>query len=171
METARMAPNREFETRDTDTAGRTALVVVGMQRARLAGPDTESNIRLVNGLLDWARREGLQIVFVQHCAPAGHPCEKGADGWRLFDGAQPRFPDWVIEKHQFSIFDGTNLEAQLKAVGITKLLLTGPASDDDVAVSAVAAATMGFTAELADRLPAMSGAHAGNPAVETVACG
>ncbi len=167
-----MAPNRDFETRDNNTAGHTALVVIGMQRARLAGPDTESNIRVVTGLIDRARRDGTQIVFVQHCAPAGHPCEKGAEGWKLFDGAQPRFPDWVVDKHQFSIFDGTHLAAQLKAVGITKLLLTGRASDDDVAVSAVAAAALGFTAELAEALPseAAIAGHAHNPAAETAGC-
>ncbi|HVZ29958.1 MAG TPA: isochorismatase family protein [Asticcacaulis sp.] len=153
-----MAPNRDFETRDDnaghDAEGRAALVVIGMQRARLAGPDTESNIRLVTGLLDRARKDGTQIVFVQHSGPSGSPYERGADGWRLFDGAQPRFPDWVVEKQQFSIFDGTHLAAQLKAVGITHLLLTGRASDDDVAVSAVAAAALGFKAELAEALPA-----------------
>lgn len=135
-----------------DPTDRTALVVIGMQRARLTTPDAEANVRHVAAMVDSARRAGTQVVFVQHCAPAGQPGEKNSDGWRMIDGLRPQFPDWVIEKTQFSIFDGTNLAAQLQAVGIGRLILTGPAQADDVGVSCAAATALGFRADMAEDL-------------------
>jgi nicotinamidase-related amidase len=141
-----------IQTSGNDVPVRTALVVVGMQRARLSGPDAEAATRQVAALVDKTRREGTQVVFVMHNAPAGQPGEPNGDGWRMAEGLRPQFPDWVIEKSQFSIFDGTNLAAQLQAVGIGRLILTGPAQADDVGVSCAAATALGFKAHLAEDL-------------------
>jgi nicotinamidase-related amidase len=135
-----------------ESSGRTALVVIGMQRARLTTPDADACVRQVAAMVDKARHGGTQVIFVQHCAPAGQPGDKGSDGWRMAESLRPQFPDWVIEKTQFSIFDGTNLAAQLQAVGIGRLVLTGPAQADDVGVSCAAATALGFRADLAETL-------------------
>ena len=47
---------------------------------------------------------------------AGDGLEHGSDGWRLIAALRPQFPDWVVDKMGASIFAGTNLAAQLKAV-------------------------------------------------------
>jgi nicotinamidase-related amidase len=62
---------------------------------------------------------------------------------------RPQFPDWVIDKTGASIFDGTNLAAQLKAVGIRRLILAGASTDDGIAASCREAMARGFEVVLA----------------------
>lgn len=81
------------------SSNRQALLVVG---ALLQGT-------LVAGLVEAARAEGTQVVFV------------GA-----VDGVTPRFPDWVIAAPAAEPFAGSNLAAQLRAVGIGRLQVAGP---------------------------------------------
>lgn len=69
-------------------------------------------------LVETARTEGRQVVFA------------GAA-----ENVTPRFPDWVIEVEGADPFDGTNLAAQLRAVGIAHVHIIGP----DAAVAAAQA--------------------------------
>jgi len=129
---------------------RSALVVVDMQNAMFHGAakphDADFVVRRVCALIDRARREEAQIVFVQH---AGEGCAHGSDGWRLIAALRPQFPDWVIDKTGASIFGGTNLAAQLKAVGIKRLILAGASADDGIAASCREAMALGFEVVLA----------------------
>ena len=134
------------ETPDT----RSALVVVDMQNAMFHGAakphDGDFVVRRICALVDRARREGAQIVFVQH---AGEDRVHGSDGWRLIAALRPQFPDWVVDKLGASIFAGTNLAAQLKAVGIRRLIVAGVSTDDGIATSCREAADRGFEVVLA----------------------
>ncbi len=127
-----------------------ALIVIDMQRALFAAHqrphDADFVIRRVCALIDRARRDDVQIVFVQNVSDA-HP--RGSAGWRLLTPLEPRFPDWVIDKTRPSIFDGTNLSAQLKAVGISRLILAGAGTDTGIDSSCRAAADLGFEVVLA----------------------
>jgi len=129
---------------------RSALVVIDMQNAMFHGKsqphDADFVVRRVCALVDRARREGAQIVFVQH---AGEGLEHGSDAWRLIAALRPQFPDWVVDKMGASIFAGTNLAAQLKAVGIKRLILAGASTDDGIAQSCREAAERGFDVVLA----------------------
>ncbi len=134
------------ETQDT----RSALVVVDMQNAMFHGTakphDGDFVVRRICALVDRARREGAQIVFVQH---AGDDRAHGSEGWRLIAALRPQFPDWVVDKMGASIFAGTNLAAQLKAVGIRRLIVAGVSTDDGIAASCREAAERGFEVVLA----------------------
>ncbi len=129
---------------------RSALIVVDMQNAMFHGAakphDADFVVRRVCALIDRARREGAQIVFIQH---AGDGLAHGSDGWRLITALRPQFPDWVVDKTGASIFDGTNLAAQLKAVGIKRLIVAGASTDDGIATSCHEAAGRGFEVVLA----------------------
>ena len=97
------------------SSNRHALIVMG---ALLHGP-------LLAELVETARSDGSQVVFV------------GAS-----DSVTPRFPDWVIDARE-ELFHGTNLAAQLRAVGIARLSIAGPES------AILAARNLGFEAETA----------------------
>ena len=129
---------------------RSAFIVVDMQNAMFHGAhaphDGDFVVRRVCALVERARREEVQIVFVQH---AGDGCAHGSDGWRLISALRPQFPDWVIDKLGASIFSGTNLGAQLKAVGIKRLILAGASTDDGIAASCREAVERGFEVVLA----------------------
>ncbi|MBW8880039.1 MAG: hypothetical protein JF615_01065, partial [Asticcacaulis sp.] len=81
------------------SSNRQALLIAG---ALLQGP-------LLSGLVEAARAEGTQVVFVG-----------------TVDGVTPRFPDWVITASASEPFSGSNLAAQLRAVGISRLQVAGP---------------------------------------------
>ena len=127
-----------------------ALIVIDMQRALFAAHqrphDADFVIRRVCALIDRARRDAVQIVFVQTVSDA---FPHGSEGWRLLAPFEPRFPDWVIDKARPSIFQGTNLSAQLKAVGISRLILAGAGTDTGIDSSCRAAADLGFEVVLA----------------------
>ena len=136
---------------------RSALIVVDMQNAMFHGAakphDGDFVVRRICALIDRARREGAQIVFVQH---AGQDMAHGSDGWRLITALRPQFPDWVVDKTGASIFEGTNLAAQLKAVGIRRLIVAGAATDDGIATSCREAVERGFDVVLAADAHTMS---------------
>ncbi len=96
------------------SSNRHALLIAG---ALLQGP-------FLAGLVETARAEGTQVVFVGDV-----------------DGVTPRFPDWVISAPDHEPFQDSNLAAQLRAVGIGRLTVAG--STEVVA----AAKALGFEAE------------------------
>ncbi|MGZ3304825.1 MAG: isochorismatase family protein [Asticcacaulis sp.] len=136
---------------------RTAVIVIDVQNAMFettfeaigAAHDAPFVVRRICALIDRARREEAQIVFVQHDGGPGSPREHGSEGWRLITAMRPQFPDWVVEKAGPSIFAGTNLAAQLKAVGIRRLILAGVSSDGCIEASCHEAAERGFEVVLA----------------------
>ncbi|ESQ90935.1 hypothetical protein ABAC460_07610 [Asticcacaulis sp. AC460] len=99
------------------SSNRHALIVIG---ALLPGA-------AVVEMVETARAEGTQVVFV------------GAA-----DGVTPRFPDWVIDNGEGDLFVGTNLAAQLRAVGVARLSVAG---SDSVLAQAQA---LGFDAQTAE---------------------
>lgn len=115
-----------------------ALVVIDRSR------DDAFAVRRICAQVDKARRENIQIVFVREAARS--------DGWGLVDALNPRFPDWVVARHDRDIFAGANLAAQLRAVGIGRLVLAG--DDACIEASQTAAREMGF--EVAEELPEMA---------------
>ena len=124
---------------------KSALVVIDMQRALLQTParaqDDDFAVRRACAIIDRARREGVQIIFVQHGEETG--------GWRLIDAQRPRFPDWVIVAAPGCLFEGSNLAAQLKAVGISRLILAGAKADSCLDGSRQEAEARGFSVVVA----------------------
>lgn len=98
------------------SSNRHALIVVG---ALLPGT-------AVVEMVETARAEGTQVVFVGEAS-----------------GVTPRFPDWVIDNTGNDLFAGTNLAAQLRAVGVARLSVAG---SDSVVAEAQA---LGFEAQIA----------------------
>jgi nicotinamidase-related amidase len=118
--------------------GKFALIVI--DRAR----DDAFAVRRVCAAVDRARREKTQIVFVREAAHG--------DGWGLVDALNPRFPDWVVARHDRDIFAGGNLAAQLRAVGIGKLVLAG--DEACLEASQKTAQDLGF--EVSEELPELA---------------
>ena len=126
------------------------LVVIGMQRAAFSAGDATADfaVRRACSLIDRARRDGVQIVFVQQARGHG-PLAHGSDGWRLIDLVQPTFPDWVVQAARDDIFADTNLCAQLQAIGIERLMFTG-LDADSVEASQQSASALGFDVVMGD---------------------
>ena len=125
------------------------LVVIGLQRAAFHAGNAAVDfaVRRACSLIDRARREAVQIVFIQQAHGHG-PFAHGSDGWRLIDQVQPTFPDWVVQACEGDIFANTNLRAQLQAIGVGRLVFTG-LDADSIAASSQSAKALGFDTVLA----------------------
>jgi ureidoacrylate peracid hydrolase len=137
--------------------GHSAVVVVDMQNDFCAEggylhnnlkPDMSGNGPLagrITGLVDAARDAGAMVVWIkanyeprylsgQALAKLGEKgiqaicCEGGTWGWDLFEMSAAD-DEWVIEKHTYSGFAGTELDRVLRFRGIRTLVMTGVATN------------------------------------------
>ncbi|MCW2238132.1 cysteine hydrolase family protein [Azospirillum canadense] len=130
-----------------------ALVVIDMQRALYSGPakphEGDAILERVKALIARARAGKTLVVFIQHCSPAGTPCETGSKGWELVDGIAPGDGELLIQKTRPSIFFGTPLEQHLRDARVGRLILAGMKTEYCIDTSCRAAADLGFRVVLA----------------------
>jgi len=138
---------------ETLNPAHTAVVVVDMQNDFCAengyvhknlGVDMGSNFPLAQRIMDLvgaARRAHAMVVWIkanyEHRYLSGQAlaklqqkqissicCEGGTWGWDFFEvEAEPG--EWVIEKHTYSGFHGTELDRVLRFKGVRTLVMTG----------------------------------------------
>lgn len=137
----------------------TALLVIDLQRGAFDGvrcPPVDSADALIAAacnLVDAARAGGVPVVWVQHGEGAGAPFEEGSPHWALHEALEPAPGEPCIAKRESSAFAGTDLEARLRELGITRLVLCGLQSEFCVSNTARSALALGYEVRLA------SGAH------------
>lgn len=131
----------------------TALIIIDMQndfchengacgRAGIVDiPAFQACVRPIHDLTGQARASGVPVIFVQMTLDAGttslawevqhtangNPLrivEKGSWGTELY-GLEPKEGDYVVEKHRYSAFIGTNLDLMLRSLGCRSVVLTG----------------------------------------------
>lgn len=106
-------------------------------------PDAER--RIADLLAAW-RAAGRPVVHVQHLSlEPRSPLREDAPGHAFKPEAQPLASEPVFRKHVNSAFIGTDLEAYLRARGITELVMAGITTDHCVSTTARMAANLGFT--------------------------
>lgn len=132
-----------------------ALVVVDLQRGfddpcwgARNNPEAETNgLRI---LQHW-RGTGRPVVIVRHDSTDAHsPLRPELPGNRLKPGFEPCPEDIFIIKRGISAFIGTDLEARLRAAGITHLTVFGLTTDQCVSTLVRMAANLGFHVTLVE---------------------
>jgi nicotinamidase-related amidase len=159
-----------FETALRLQPGKTALVVVDMQRGFLDPgeamevPPARDIIPQIRTLLDLFREKRLPVLFTEFTyseraallvgelhpehrkaapgAPRGFgvpssSCLEGEANLRVVPALQPRPDELVVTKFHYDGFNGTPLDAALRARGVTHLVLTGTMTDICVLATAV----------------------------------
>ncbi len=133
----------------------TALLIIDVQDAfneRLAlghkrnNPDAEANIARI---LAHFRQNSLPIFHIHHASTEPDSLfapEKS--GFAVQDIAKPKAGEAVIVKTVNSSFIGTSLEADLRAQGLTRLVITGATSNHCVETTTRMAGNLGFDAHL-----------------------
>ncbi|MCY0851243.1 MAG: cysteine hydrolase [Thermoplasma acidophilum] len=126
-----------------------ALVVVDMVNefihGRLATPEAMKTVGPARKVIETFRRSGLPVVYVNDSHYPDDPeiriwgrhSMKGDDGSEVIDEIRPSAGDYVLEKHAYSGFYGTNLDMILRAHGIDTVVLIG--LDADICVRHTAA--------------------------------
>jgi nicotinamidase-related amidase len=123
----------------------TALLIIDMQVTlfRKATPrfDSEAVIQRINALADTVRSVGGTVIFIQHEGPGLEP---GSEGWEILPSLVHASEDLTISKQACDAFYETNLADSLKQWGITKLIITGCATDFCVDTTIRAAASRDY---------------------------
>jgi nicotinamidase-related amidase len=131
------------------TAKKTALIVVDFQYEYFDGkmkiPDGLKALKEAKKLVDFAHKKGMTVVFVRHEGPADGPLfAKGSHFADFHKDLSPANGDLVITKATPSSFVGTDLDAQLKKLGISDLIVTGLMTHMCVSSTARDAVPLGY---------------------------
>ncbi|WP_370415500.1 cysteine hydrolase family protein [Streptomyces fradiae] len=104
-----------------------ALLVIDMQNALAAiAHRADETVAVIAGLRARARAAGVPVITVQH---RGGDLEPGTEGWRIVPELAPADGETVIAKTSADSFLDTGLDAALRALGTTELLVTGFATE------------------------------------------
>lgn len=106
-----------------------ALIMVDCQNTYRRGvmqlTGVEPALLEAQRLLDMARDLKTPIFHIQHDAGSGSPYDINADIGAIAAEVAPRAGEPVIVKHYPNSFVQTELDAQLKALGVEKVILAG----------------------------------------------
>ena len=101
-------------------------------------PATRRAADAIRQLRESADRCGVPVVYVndnfgqwhsERSRLIGHVMRDGSSGHDLVERLEPRENDYFVIKPQFSGFYSTNLPVLLPKLGVTRLILTGVATD------------------------------------------
>ena len=127
----------------------TALILVDFQKGfndpmwgHRNNPDAEKR---AEELLDYWREKEWPVYIVRHDSSVPmSPLNPANGGNELLDWAQPMPGEKLITKNVNSAFIDTELENELRAIGVTRVVLAGATSDHCVSTTARMAANLGF---------------------------
>jgi nicotinamidase-related amidase len=138
---------------------KTALVVIDLQKGIIALPTLHPAAEIVSrssALAKAFRAHGLPVVLVNVDGGAPGRTEQPRmggpfpDGWTDLVPELDRQPnDIVLTKRTWGAFASTDLERQLKARGVTQVVITGVATATGVEATARQAYEAGFNVTLA----------------------
>jgi nicotinamidase-related amidase len=129
-----------------------AVLVIDMQEGMAdrirAGrvPVNPNATDLIATLLADARARGLPVIHVHHDDPdPASPFRKGEPGAAPMPCAVPLAAETVLWKHASSAFAGTGLDAHLRGLGVTELVVVGAVAAFCVTSTVRMASDLGYT--------------------------
>jgi len=108
------------------------LLVIDMQVGLFAGAsryDADGVVRRANDLAHAVRAKGGAVIFVQHDGAEKTGLEPQTPGWEVLPALDRRPTDLVVRKTACDSFYRSGLDAILRERKITRLLVTGCATD------------------------------------------
>jgi nicotinamidase-related amidase len=125
---------------------RTALLVIDVQKGVVAqAHQRDAVIANIGTLVDKARAEGVEVVWVQH---SDAHLVKGGEAWEYVPQLRPAQSEPLIAKLFGDSFEATDLEAVLRAAGVGHLIVTGAESDACIRSTIHGAFTRGYDVTL-----------------------
>lgn len=126
----------------------TGLLVIDLQRGMFTSADKPHDgdgvLARVATLLDRARSRRIPVLHVQHDGGPGDPLAKPEAGWEIHPDVAPRPHEPVFDKSRCSAFPGTDLDAQLKRLGVTRLVIAGMQTEYCIDTNCRAAFDLGY---------------------------
>lgn len=138
---------------------KTALIIIDLQKGivpLLAAETRDGVIERAVSLAKAFRRHDLPVVLVNVAGVAPGRTEQPRpqldlpEGWTdLIPELDRRLQDHVVTKHTRGAFTKTDLEAHLRGLGVTQVVIVGVATSSGVEITAHQAYELGFNVTLA----------------------
>ena len=129
------------------------LVIIDAQNeyldGKLALPGIVPAMSALSWLLAKAREAGAPVVHVQHKGRAGGLFDLDARGGAIIDAVMPASGEHLVQKPLPNAFAQTGLDATLKKLGRTQLVIAGFMTHMCVSSTARAALDLGYKATVA----------------------
>jgi nicotinamidase-related amidase len=120
----------------------TALLVIDVQNGVVADNVRRDDvIGNISTLVDKARAEDVPVIWVQHSSDELPP---GSDQWQYVDELQREESEPLVHKRYGDSFEDTELESELAARGVGRLVVAGAQSDACVRSTLHGAFTRGY---------------------------
>lgn len=107
----------------------TALLVIDVQVGMFSENDSvyagSLLLERIQRLISKARESGNPVFYVQHNAGIGKPLEPNTPGWNIHPEIAPVEGDTIIQKSTPDAFHETNLQYELDAKHVRRLVLAG----------------------------------------------
>ena len=121
----------------------TALLVIDVQKGVVADAHQRDEvIGNISTLVDKARAEDVPVIWVQHTSDDELP--EGSDQWQYVDELQREESEPLVHKRYGDSFEDTDLESELAARGVGRLVVTGAQTDACVRSTLHGAFTRGY---------------------------
>jgi nicotinamidase-related amidase len=128
-----------------------ALLIIDVQRGLFVKStpiyQADALLKNIGALVDRAHRAGAPVFYVQHSDQRA--LVKGSDGWQLHPDLHPLETDCIVHKQHGSAFEDTGLGQELKARGITSVVVTGLVTHGCVRATCLDAKRLGYRVILA----------------------
>ena len=129
-----------------------ALLILDIQVGLVHGPQKpwrcEALLETLNNLMDKARSAGAPIFLARHIGPPGSPIEPGSPLTMIAPELGLQGAEIVFEKRRPNAFEKTDLADNLRAHGVTGVVITGMKTQYCVDSTSRAARDLGFDAVL-----------------------
>jgi nicotinamidase-related amidase len=113
-------------------------------------------------LLAACREANAPVVFVQHDGPPGHRVAVGGPGWAIHPDIAPRQDELVVHKRECDAFYDTQLDRELRARGVHRLVVCGAMTQYCIDTTCRRAFSLGYDVTLvADAHSTADTAHLG----------
>jgi nicotinamidase-related amidase len=120
----------------------TALLVIDVQKGVVA--DTHRRDEVVGNIkdvVDKARAADVPVIWVQH---SGDNLPVGSEEWQYVDELQLSDSEPIVHKRYGDSFEDTELESELAARGVGRLVVAGAQTDECVRSTLHGAITRGY---------------------------
>jgi nicotinamidase-related amidase len=120
----------------------TALLVIDVQKGVVAGAHQRDEvIGNISTLVDKARAQDVPVIWVQH---SDDNLKEGSDEWQYVDELQRAESEPLVHKHYGDSFEDTDLESELAARGVGRLVVSGAQTDACIRSTLHGAFTRGY---------------------------
>ena len=129
-----------------------ALLIIDTQigLVELMPSDVQSRVLpKIKALRSRAHASKIPVIHIQHDGGKGHPLETHTKGWEIHPSIAPVDGEPVIRKRESDSFFETDLQAELRKRGITRLIVAGAMTEYCVDTTCRRAASLGYDVTLA----------------------